>query len=204
MPYEPTVKAPNPTIQAIFDRQSCRCFAPDEVEDETIKVLAECAQSAPSACNMQNINIFVLKGVEKVAEFGLGIEELIVEELPFMKGIAMSKEKMGLKSFVFYDAPVAYIMTGNVCDEKACVYLESDCGHYAQSIMIGAKSLGLDSICVGCTRGPKTSVAVLEYLKKNFPSFPWEEKGEQRLLLSVGVGKAKVMKAKPSRASSKG
>ncbi|GKT18236.1 hypothetical protein ADUPG1_011272 [Aduncisulcus paluster] len=198
MPYSPAVSAPNHTIQAIFDRKSCRSFNPSHpLSKETIDVLAECAKASPSACNYQNINVFVLNGIDKTTEFGLSVEPYVLEEKPFMRGIAASKDKMGLKSFIFYDAPVAFVMTGNARDESKIRTLSADSGHCSQSIMIGAKSLGYDSICVGCMSGPKASEAALKYLKEHCPDFPWEDKGKQKLLLSVGVGIPKIEKGKP-------
>ncbi|GKT21851.1 nitroreductase family protein [Aduncisulcus paluster] len=199
MGYTPSIKPINSTVEAIFSRQSCRAFERVDIPHEHVITLAECARSSPSACNYQNVNIFVLEGADKVADFSVGLEETILADAPpIMKRYSGFKKAHSLRSFVFYDAPVAFFLTGNDIGEKALHLSSLDASHCSQSIQIAAKSMGYESICVGCITNPVTSIAVMEYLKAHSPDFPWEEK-PQKLMLAVGVGKPKAMKSKPSR-----
>lgn len=161
-------------LDAIKARRSIRAFKPDPVPKETIDRILTIAQRAPSGTNTQPWHVYVCAGAVKQAitddvlqlvksgggrsyeEYGYypakwkdihrdrrrGVGWGLYGLLGIQKGDREGSARQGARNFLFFDAPVGLFIT---VDSYLTRGSWSDAGMYAQTIMLAAKGLGLDT-----------------------------------------------------------
>lgn len=115
------------TIEAIKTRRSIRKFTNQNISDETVKTLLECAMFAPSARNTQPwhfVSIDKREILNKIPDFH-----------PFAE--------------MCYNAQLAILVCGDFQLEKLEGYLALNCGAATQTILLSAHELGLGSVWLG-------------------------------------------------------
>ena len=161
-------------LEAIQSRKSIRAFKPDPVPRETIDQILEIAQRSPSGTNTQPWHIYVCTGdvkqaltddVLEMAKAGQGrsyeehnyypvnwkdihrdrrrgIGWALYGLLGIKKGDREASARQGARNFLFFDAPIGLFIT---VDSYLLRGSWADAGMYAQTIMLAAKSFGLDT-----------------------------------------------------------
>jgi len=137
-------------IETIKTRRSVREFKEEQIPDEDIKFLIDCARYAPSGFNMQPWSFLVIKNKEimrKISEHG---KKSIIPMLEPMKSASkkVSDFLVFLKTkgtSMFYNAPVLVIILGN----KNASTADWDCAMAAQNMMLAAHSRDIGSCWVG-------------------------------------------------------
>lgn len=137
-------------IEIIKTRRSVREYKEDQVSDEDIKFLIDCAKYAPSGFNMQPWSFLVIKNkdvMRKISEQG---KKSIIPLLEPVKNI--SKKAADFLVFLktkgtdmFYNSPVLIIILGN----KSAMTADWDCAMAAQNMMLAAHSRGIGSCWIG-------------------------------------------------------
>ena len=160
----------------ISRRRSVRGFLPDEVPESILKSVFELAQLTPSNCNVQPWIVHVVSGTQRAslqekllaaAQFPEKINPDWPIEIKY-EGIyrkrqhdaaaqlysAMGVERRDmagrnyayLRNFAFFDAPhAAFIFMPAQFDIRQA----TDCGMYAQTLMLAMTSRGIDSCAQG-------------------------------------------------------
>ncbi len=137
-------------VEIIKTRRSVREFKEDQVSDEDIKFLIDCARFAPSGFNMQPWSFLVVKNkdvMRKISEHGKSSMIPLLEQMK-----SASKKAAEFLVFLktkgtsmFYDAPVLVIILGN----KSAMTADWDCSMAAQNMMLAAHSRGIGSCWIG-------------------------------------------------------
>jgi nitroreductase len=118
----------NEVIQNMYKRRSCRKYTDQVVSDENIDLLLKAAMSAPSACNKQPWEFYVVKNEE--------ILEMVRHSSKFTR----------------INAPVAIVVCGNserCISKKENDFFIQDCSSAITHILLAAESLGLGSLWCG-------------------------------------------------------
>ncbi len=118
----------NSLYNLMLRRRSIRKFKPNQVNEEDIKYLLEVAMSAPSACNKQPWEFYVITN-----------ETLL-------------KELTNVSRYTKIDAPLAIVVCGNLqrsLSRKDNDYWIQDCSAAIENILIGCTALGLGSLWCG-------------------------------------------------------
>ncbi len=118
----------NEIYQNMLQRRSIRKYKTDPVKDEDIDMLLKAAMSAPSACNKQPWEFYVVKEQEKL-------------ELVKSSG-----------RYTNMNAPVAIVVCGNqnrCLSKKENDFFIQDCSSAITHILLCATSIGLGSLWCG-------------------------------------------------------
>lgn len=120
------------TIEVICSRRSIRRFQAKEIAPELLEQLLEIARLYPSAGNIQPLRFAVITDEEKRAEIFK-----LLKWAAYLPEFSISSE----------ESPKAYILLlADSTVKRNCMF---DAGGAAAYIMIGARSFGLDSCCLG-------------------------------------------------------
>lgn len=122
----------------------------EQVSDEDIQFLLDCAIYAPSGFNMQPWSFLVIENkdiMKKLSEAGKK------SMIPLLEPIENTSKKASdflifLKARdtnMFYDAPLLVIIIGN----KSVATVDWDCAMAAQNMMLAAHSRGIGSCWIG-------------------------------------------------------
>jgi nitroreductase len=128
----------NPVIDAIFTRRSVRAYTAQEVDDETVDLLARAALAAPSASNSQPVEVIVVRNQALIGE----AEQAIIAYFAKTGETGILDRIKSRNNKIFYDASVSYFLA---VKNKA----NTDVGIAAENISIAATGLGLGSILLG-------------------------------------------------------
>lgn len=118
----------NEVYKNMLKRRSIRKFKSDAVKDEDIEILLKAAMAAPSACNKQPWEFYVVKSSDK---------------LDLVKASGR---------YTNMNAPLAIVVCGN---EDRCLskkdndFFIQDCSSAITHILLSAESLGLGSLWCG-------------------------------------------------------
>jgi len=137
-------------IEIIKTRRSVREYKVDQIPDEDIKFLIDCARYAPSGFNMQPWSFLVIKNkdvMRKISEHG---KKSMIPMLEPMKDVSPKARDflVFLKTKgtdMFYNAPLLIIILGN----KNAPTVDYDCAMAAQNMMLAAHSKGIVSCWIG-------------------------------------------------------
>lgn len=137
-------------IEIIKTRRCVREYKIDQIPDEDIKFLIDCARYAPSGFNMQPWSFLVIKNkdvMRKISEHG---KKAMIPMLEPMKDVSPKARDflVFLKTKgtdMFYNAPVLIIILGN----KNAPTVDYDCPMAAQNMMLAAHSKGIGSCWIG-------------------------------------------------------
>jgi nitroreductase len=137
-------------IEVIKTRRCVREYKEDQIPDEDIKFLIDCARYAPSGFNMQPWSFLVIKNkdvMRKISEHG---KKSMIPMLEPMKDVSPKARDflVFLKTKgtdMFYNAPLLIIILGN----KNAPTVDYDCAMAAQNMMLAAQSKGIGSCWIG-------------------------------------------------------
>ena len=129
-------------IETLLTRRSVRKFTDQNISDEELRVLLDCAMSAPSACNEQPWEFLVLRAAAN--------RELVSRTTPYTHMAAQ--------------APLVIVVCGNLAREKAAGFWPQDCSCAIENMMLAARAMGIGSVWCGVHPMPDRE----EYLKKAF------------------------------------
>lgn len=134
----------------IKTRRCVREYKDDEVSDEDIKLLIDCARYAPSGFNMQPWSFLVVKNKDVMRRLSESGKKSMIPLLEPIKD--SSKTASNFLVFLktrgtdmFYNAPVLVIILGN----KNAPTVDVDCAMAAQNMMLAAHSKGIGSCWIG-------------------------------------------------------
>ena len=113
-------------MNAIFHRVSIRKYQDRQVEQEKITLMLRAAMAAPSACNQQPWEFYVVTDKEKIAELS--------ESTPFTKSAK--------------GAPLVFVPCYRT-DTKLLNYAEIDMSAAVQNLLLEADELGLGAVWMG-------------------------------------------------------
>lgn len=137
-------------IEVIKNRRSVREYKNEQIPDEEIKFIIDCAKYAPSGFNMQPWSFLVIKNKEIMKKISESGKKSMIPMLEPMKNAPQKVRDflVYLKTKgtdMFYNAPVLVIILGN----KSAPTVDSDCPMAAQNMMLAAHSRGIGSCWVG-------------------------------------------------------
>ena len=118
----------NEVYQNMLNRRSIRKFKTDSVKDEDIDILLKAAMAAPSACNKQPWEFYVVKDKEKL-------------EMVKSSG-----------RYTNMNAPIAIVVCGNqerCLSKKDNDFFIQDCSSAITHILLCATSMGLGTLWCG-------------------------------------------------------
>lgn len=131
----------NEVVEAIMNRRSIRAYKPEQIKQEQLDTIMQCAINAPSALNLQSWEVRVVQNADLLhrinAQF---VEDSKGKEL---KGSAAKAQEAGFS--VYHGAPTLII----VAREKTNPYSAVDCGLLAQNILISAQSMNIGTCVIG-------------------------------------------------------
>lgn len=137
-------------VEVIKTRRSIREYKEDQIPDEDIKFLIDCARYAPSGFNMQPWSFLVIKNKDvrrKISESGkkamIPLLEPVKDTSPKVKDFYVFLKTKSTD--MFYGAPVLIIILGN----KSVMTSDWDCAMAAQNMMLAAHSKGIGSCWIG-------------------------------------------------------
>jgi nitroreductase len=140
-------------IEIIKTRRCIREYKEDQIPDEDIKFLIDCAGYAPSGLNMQPWAFLVIKNKDKILQLSETCKKSMIPHIEDMKNT--SKVASEFLTFlrqkgsdIFYGAPVLVIILGN---RKAATAVY-DCAMAAQTMMLAAQSIGIGSCWIGAAQ----------------------------------------------------
>lgn len=130
----------NKTLEAIFNRYSCRDFLDTPLTHKQVTPLIEAALAAPSAMNRQPWHIIAITDKSIIDELDcLGMELLRQDfDQSLYERIVSRGGKM------FYNAPCMIIVASDASNYSAL-----DCGIVSQNVALCAHALGLGSVICG-------------------------------------------------------
>ena len=140
-------------IEIIKTRRCIREYKEDQIPDEDIIFLIDCAGYAPSGLNMQPWAFLVIQNKDKILKLSETCKKSMIPLLENMKNTSKvaSEFLTFLKqkgSDIFYGAPVLVIILGN---RKAATAVY-DCAMAAQTMMLAAQSIGIGSCWIGAAQ----------------------------------------------------
>jgi nitroreductase len=140
-------------IEIIKTRRCIREYKEEQITDEDIKFLIDCAGYAPSGLNMQPWAFLVIKNKDKILQLSEICKKSMIPLLEDMK--KSSKTAADFLAFlkkegsdIFYGAPVVVIILGNR-NAPTAVY---DCAMAAQTMMLAAQSMDIGSCWIGAAQ----------------------------------------------------
>lgn len=133
----------NQIIQTILDRKSIRKYTSEQIKDEELNLILECALKAPTGHNDQPWHFTVIQSKEVIDELSRKTKELMSKS-----GVDWI-EKMGNneKFHLFHNAPTIIIASAKM--DSYSPY--ADISAAIENMMISAWSMGIGSCWVGLT-----------------------------------------------------
>lgn len=114
-------------MDAIFTRTSVRKFKPDQVAPDAVEKMLRAAMAAPSACNQQPWEFYVVTNREKLDE--------LAKVTPYSTPVA--------------NAPAAFVLCYRKEGLIAPRYPQIDLAIAAENILLEAETLGLGAVMIG-------------------------------------------------------
>lgn len=137
--------------EALLKRKSVRKFTNEIISEQIIKELLHAAMSAPSACNKQPWEFYVVTNSEKLEE--------------------LSKASR----FAKYKAPLAIVVCGNLdraLPQQYSSYWIQDCSAATENILLRATDLGLGAVWCGAHPQKRVEEKIRECLNLNEQEIP--------------------------------
>lgn len=122
----------NKAVENIMNRRSIRAYKPEQIKQEQLDTIMQCAINAPSAMNKQPWEVRVVQNVAILDNINKAF-------------IAYTKKEAQEGYSVFYNSPTLII----VARDKENAYSASDCGMLAQNILLSAESMGIGTCVIG-------------------------------------------------------
>lgn len=178
----------NPTLETIYRRHSVRQFENRPVDDETIKLILDAANQAPSAHNQQSWEFIVIRGEKKQQ-----LSQLVNKRAADFPKPSAAILRMAARSLVNAPVVIAVKNTGSLISHGSELFqiekerswdffrtMEIQSSAAAvENLLLAATSLGLGSVWLG----------ILYLIKNEVLTFLGEEKGEFMAVIPVGYPK---------------
>lgn len=135
----------NPVLKTIAERSSIRAYKKETLTEEEINALLKAGLQAPTARNMQEIHISVLRGSHPV------LAEIEEEKRKLTMSWADEKRKESIRrnqDNFYYNAPHVFMLSA----DKNFFWSKLDAGICAENISLAAQSMGLGSLIIGIIR----------------------------------------------------
>ena len=123
---QPVDETKNQVVEAIMSRRSIRAYKPEQVKDEELKTIIECAINAPSAGNRQSWAVRVIQNPELLKEIG-------------DESIRLSERNL------FFNAPTLIVVAADETDVQS----HENCGLLTQNILLAAESMSIGTCVIG-------------------------------------------------------
>jgi nitroreductase len=151
----------NQVVDCIMSRRSIRAYKPEQIKDEELKTILECAINAPSARNSQPWEVRVMQNKEAIENLNKEVIADMIEKRP------EAKERFADENAsVFFHAPTLLV----VAYDTTQYWGQSDCGMLVQNILLAAESMNIGSCAVGCCRDYINSPKAADFVKSlNLP-----------------------------------
>jgi nitroreductase len=151
----------NQVVDCIMSRRSIRAYKPEQIKDEELKTILECAINAPSARNSQPWEVRVMQNKEAIENLNKEVIADMIEKRP------EAKERFADENAsVFFHAPTLLV----VAYDTTQYWGQSDCGMLVQNILLAAESMNIGSCAVGCCREYINSPKAADFVKSlNLP-----------------------------------
>jgi nitroreductase len=135
----------NRVVETMMSRRSIRAYKPEQVKDEELKTIMDCAVNAPSAMNKQSWEVRVIQNPE------------------LLQAIAGLSERN-----LFYNAPTLIVIAA----EENNRYSPVDCGLLGENILLAAESMNIGTCVIAGVIDALNSPAALEAIlpKLNLPA----------------------------------
>ena len=173
----------NNVVDCILSRRSIRAYKPEQIKDEELQTILNCGINAPSARNSQPWEIRVIQNKETIDELNKSVIADMIEKRP------EAKERFADENAsVFFHAPTLIV----IAYDTTQYWGMSDCGMFAQNVLLAAESMNIGTCAVGCCREYLASEKATDFVKSlNLP-----ENYEVYLTITVGY-KDQDPEAKP-------
>lgn len=131
-PQQPVLaeESKNQTVETIMNRRSIRAYKPEQVTDEELQTIMQCAINAPSAVNKQSWEVRVIQNPEL---------------LQAIETVCMKVAERNL----FYSAPTLIVVAAEKDNHSSPV----DCGLLGQNILLSAESMNIGTCVIGGITG---------------------------------------------------
>ena len=151
----------NQVVECIMSRRSIRAYKPEQIKDEELQTILECAINAPSARNSQPWEVRVIRDKEVIDNLNKEVIADMIEKRP------EAKERFADENAsVFFHAPTLLV----VAYDTTQYWGQSDCGMLVQNILLAAESMNIGSCAVGCCREYINSPKAADFVKSlNLP-----------------------------------
>lgn len=151
----------NQVVDCIMSRRSIRAYKPEQIKDEELKTILECAINAPSARNSQPWEVRVMQNKDAIENLNKEVIADMIEKRP------ESKERFADENAsVFFHAPTLLV----VAYDTTQYWGQSDCGMLVQNVLLAAESMNIGSCAVGCCREYINSPKAADFVKSlNLP-----------------------------------
>ena len=154
-------KQKNQVVDCIMSRRSIRAYKPEQIKDEELQTILECAINAPSARNSQPWEVRVMQNKEAIDNLNKEVIADMIEKRP------EAKERFADENAsVFFHAPTLLV----VAYDTTQYWGQSDCGMLVQNVLLAAESMNIGSCAVGCCRDYINSPKGADFVKSlNLP-----------------------------------
>ncbi len=146
----------NQVVDCIMSRRSIRAYKPEQIKDEELKTILECAINAPSARNSQPWEVRVMQNKEAIENLNKEVIADMIEKRPEAKERFADED-----ASVFFHAPTLLV----VAYDTTQYWGQSDCGMLVQNILLAAESMNIGSCAVGCCRDYINSPKAADFVK---------------------------------------
>ncbi len=151
----------NQVVDCIMSRRSIRAYKPEQIKDEELKTILECAINAPSARNSQPWEVRVIRDKDAIDNLNKEVIADMIEKRPEAKERFVDED-----ASVFFHAPTLLV----VAYDTTQYWGQSDCGMLVQNVLLAAESMNIGSCAVGCCRDYINSPKGADFVKSlNLP-----------------------------------
>ncbi len=175
----------NETLETIYHRHSVRQFQEKPVDDDTIKLILDAANQAPSAHNQQSWQFIVIRGEKKQQ-----LAQLVNSKAADFPKPSAAILRMAARSLANAPVVIAVKNTGSLIGHGSDLFqiekersfdffrtMEIQSSAAAvENLLLAASSLGLGSVWLG----------ILYLIKNDVLSFLGEDEGEFMAVVPVG------------------
>ena len=146
---------PLSALDAIFMRRSVRAYAPQALDDATIRSLLDAAVQAPTAMQAEPWAFVIIRDEQRLKRYSDMAKGSWAKEAAHYRDLHAGVDAPALSAFaerfaspdfcVFYDAPTLIV----ICAKPLGPFVTADCWLAAENLMLAACALGLGTCCIG-------------------------------------------------------
>ncbi len=128
-------------IDNILSRRSIRAYKPEQIKQEQMDVIMNCAINAPSAMNKQSWQVKVVQNKDLLQQMNNGFVAHSKKSNPEKDLSSMDNPDYS----IYYNAPTVIF----VAREKGNLMSEMDCGLLVQNILLSAEAMDIGTCVLG-------------------------------------------------------